>query len=185
MAQRGQSNRRGNTRGASRQAEAEQAGGALRWYTAGLLTGLMVAFLLYVVTLPPETPEGDDGPVTTQIKTQTQPPELEYEFYELLPNQEITVDVDPADIPRPRSDSSAKQYLLQAGSFRQQADADRRRAELLLLGLEPRIESTQGDTGRWLRVVIGPFENRSAMARARSLTAQQDIDTLLIQRKRD
>jgi hypothetical protein len=31
-------------------------------------------------------------------------------------------------------------------------------------------------------VVIGPFESRSAMARARSLTAQQDIDTLLVQR---
>ncbi|MCH1459660.1 MAG: hypothetical protein L7U64_05660 [Luminiphilus sp.] len=29
---------------------------------------------------------------------------------------------------------------------------------------------------------MGPFESRSAMAKARSLTAQSDVDTLLLKR---
>ena len=71
---------------------------------------------------------------------------------------------------------------LQAGSFRQREDADRRRAELLLLGLEPRVEESKGDNGRWFRVYLGPFESRSKMSKARSLTAAQNIDTLVLKR---
>lgn len=169
---------RKSSRGASRQNTSTQSHGGLRWYMAGVASGLFLAFMLYLVTLPPE---GGSGPELAAIP-RTNTPEPEYEFFEVLPNQEITVDVDPADIPKPRSAGTGKQYLLQAGSFRQAADADRRRGELLLLGLNPSVEDTRGDTGRWFRVVLGPFESRSAMAKARSLTAQQDIDTLLIQR---
>ena len=78
--------------------------------------------------------------------------------------------------------ASGEVYLLQAGSFRQLEDADRRRAELLLLGLQPEIEETSGDNGRWFRVYLGPFDSRSTMSRARSLTAGQDIDTLVLKR---
>jgi cell division protein FtsN len=136
--------------------------------------------MLYLVTLPPEA--GSEAKPKLAANPVARSAEPEYEFFEVLPNQEMTVEVDPADIPKPRSAASAKQYLLQAGSFRQAGDADRRRGELILLGLNPRVEDTQGDTGRWFRVVLGPFDSRSAMAKARSLTAQQDIDTLLIQR---
>jgi cell division protein FtsN len=78
--------------------------------------------------------------------------------------------------------SEYTQYVLQAGSFRAIADADRRRGELALLGLESSIEQMNTDTGSWHRVYIGPFDSRSAMAKARALTAQSDIDTLLLKR---
>lgn len=167
-------------RGASRQNTATSGGNGMQWYGAGVVSGLFLAFMLYIVTLPPE----GEAEASAQGAVRAAAVEPEYEFFEVLPNQEITVDVDPADIPKPRSAGTGKQYVLQAGSFRQAADADRRRGELLLLGLEPRVEDTQGDTGRWFRVVLGPFDSRSAMAKARSMTAQQDIDTLLIQRNR-
>ena len=61
--------------------------------------------------------------------------------------------------------------------------ADRRRGELALLGLEATVEPGDGDNGRWYRVYLGPFESRSEMARARSLTAQADMDTLLLKRE--
>ena len=173
---------RKSSRGASRQNTPSQSGSGLRWYGAGVASGLFLAFMLYLVTLPPEGGSEPGPQVAKGPSVITAEPE--YEFFEVLPNQEMTVDVDPADIPKPRSAGTGKQYLLQAGSFRQAADADRRRGELLLLGLAPRVEDTQGDTGRWFRVVLGPFDSRSAMAKARSMTAQQDIDTLLIQRNR-
>ncbi len=172
--------RRRQTRGASRQRDSQDSAAALRWYGAGVASGLFLAFLVYLITLPPDASTPEQVPAPGRVAAVPAP---EYEFYDVLPSQEITVDVDPAELPDSRSASPAKQYLLQAGSFREAADADRRRAELLLLGLEPRVEETRGDTGRWYRVVIGHFESRSAMAQARSLTAQQDIDTLLIQRK--
>ena len=89
----------------------------------------------------------------------------------------------PASQLRPAGNASNAKYLLQVGSFRQHADADRRRGELALLGLEATVEPGDGDNGRWYRVYLGPFESRSEMARARSLTAQADMDTLLLKRE--
>ena len=117
------------------------------------------------------------------------PPALEvtvgprFDFYTVLPNQELDLnpDIEPADLQS--GNASSVQYLLQVGSFRQHADADRRRGELALLGLEASVEPGNEDNGRWYRVYLGPFENRSEMERARSLTAQADMDTLLLKRE--
>ncbi len=51
-----------------------------------------------------------------------------------------------------------------------------------MLGLEPSVEESNSDNGRWFRVYLGPFNSHSQMTRARSLTAAQDIDTLLLKR---
>lgn len=106
-----------------------------------------------------------------------------FDFYQVLPNQELDLspEIEPADL-RAASQSNTE-YLLQVGSFRQESDADRRRGELALLGLEASIEAGDGDNGRWYRVYLGPFTNRSEMARARTLTAQADMDTLLLKRQ--
>jgi cell division septation protein DedD len=160
------------------------AGPAWRAYFAGVLTGGVLSFLVYLTTLPPE----HAGPAETAApEVAATPPKPRFDFYKLLPEQTIEVDVDvdaaPAEVAQPRAATAPGElYLLQAGSFRQREDADRRRAELLLLGLEPRVEETTGDNGRWFRVYLGPFEARSQVARARSLTAAQDIDTLLLKR---
>ena len=176
-------NRAAGARGAT-------AGSSWRAYFAGVLTGGVLSFLLYLTTLPPG--EGGSGGATASDpagapQAAATPPKPRFDFYKLLPEQTIEVDVDvdaaPAEVAQPRTESAPGElYLLQAGSFRQREDADRRRAELLLLGLEPRVEETTGDNGRWFRVYLGPFEARSEVARARSLTAAQDIDTLLLKR---
>lgn len=168
--------------GASRQrpkatAKSTDSAAILRWYSLGLLSGLFVAFVIYLATLPPENPQAEEPVVAGSER-----PEPVFDFYEVLPERRIELDLDPAELPRRQAETSDRLLLLQAGSFRDAGDADRRRAQLLLLGLEPTIEESNGDNGRWFRVFIGPFESRSAMAKARSLTAQQDIDTLMVQR---
>ena len=159
-----------------------RSGGAWRWYGAGVLTGIFLSFLLYLGTLP--TPGDGERAHQGEAEAVTAPPKPRFDFYTLLPEQSIDVDVAPAEVAKPRNTATASTevYLLQAGSFRQQEDADRRRAELLLLGLEPKVEDTSGDNGRWFRVYLGPFESRSSMAKARSLTAALDIDTLVLKR---
>jgi len=158
-------------------------GHGMRWYLAGVLTGIFLSFLLYLGTLPPTTAPVT-GPAAGQPETAEQvPPKPRFDFYTMLPEQTIEEDVVAAEPIQPAAATApAAYYMLQAGSFRQREDADRRRAELLLLGLEPRIEESNSDNGRWFRVYLGPFDSRGKMARARSLTAAQNIDTLVLKR---
>lgn len=149
-------------------------------FAVGLITGVIASIIFIPASESPVlaneslttiTPAGqiDEGP--------------RFDFYTVLPNQELDLNpnIEPADL-QSRNEGDA-QYLLQVGSFRQQADADRRRGELALLGLEATVEASDSDSGRWYRVYLGPFESRSDMARARALTAQADMDTLLLKRE--
>jgi len=154
----------------------------VKWYGAGVLSGVFLSFMIYLGTLPADGPAGS---VTAVADAQPESaPKPRYDFYTLLPEQTIDVDVDPAEVTAPAESPQASRevYVLQAGSFRQREDADRRRAELILLGLQPDIQETSGDNGRWFRVYLGPFGSRTEMSRARSLTAGQDIDTLVLKR---
>ena len=145
-----------------------------------------MCFFLYLITLPADPDASQEVPVAnaTAVPAKEDPPKPRFDFYTLLPEQTIDVEVDPGEIAKSRTSKKTELYLLQAGSFKQAEDADRRRAELILLGLEPKIEETNGGNGHWFRVYVGPFETRSSMQNARSLTANQDIDTLLLKRDR-
>ena len=159
-------------------------GRALKWYGSGVVSGVFACLVGYLVMLPGES-EPETVAETPEPAAESAPP-VEFSFYTLLPEQTIDVEVDPAEVTAPRTGSAASPevYILQEGSFRQREDADRRRAELLLLGLQPSVEESNGDNGRWFRVYLGPFDSRSSMSKARSLTASGDIDTLLLKRNR-
>ena len=159
--------------------DAGASGGGWRWFLAGLLCGLFLSFLLYLRTLP--STDGTEPVAAKPEPTAPEPPKPRYDFYTILPEQNIDAGIEPAQVTEPVA-AGAEVFLLQAGSFRQREDADRRRAELLLLGLEPRVEETTSDNGRWFRVYLGPFNSHAAMSKARGLTAAQDIDTLLLRR---
>lgn len=160
-----------------------QGSSGWRWYSAGVLTGVFLSFLLYLGTLPP-TDIQDSGANPEQASTEPEaPPKPRFDFYTMLSEQSQDEDTPRAESARPTANAAPSEYyLLQAGSFRQREDADRRRAELLLLGLEPSIEESKGENGRWFRVYLGPFQNHSSMSKARSLAAGQNIDTLLLKR---
>jgi cell division protein FtsN len=155
-------------------------------YIAGLLSGVFLSFLLYLGTLPPAIDSATQTTAQNQSPAKSEPPKPRFDFYTLLPEQSVERMAAPADASAPQGAKNTKNaefYLLQAGSFKQREDADRRRAELLLLGLEPSIEETNGDNGRWYRVYLGPFQSRSKLKKAQSLTATQNIDTLLLKRR--
>lgn len=174
----------GRKRKASRK-PVREAPSVWRWFGAGVITGVLASLFVYLGMLPADSegPNGAPRAAATSAPAE-EPPKPRFDFYTLLPEQTIEVEVDPGEIAKNRTSPSMELYLLQAGSFRQRKDADRRRAELILLGLEPKIEDTSGDNGRWFRVYVGPFESRSRLAKARSLTAAQNIDTLLLKRGR-
>lgn len=169
--------------------EAQPRGKGFRLYMAGVLSGVFLSFIVYLGTLPKPTQPGQETAAAAQAEVEAEVPKPRFDFYTLLPEQTMEIEeevetVEPAaDVSKPRPAAAAPEpYFLQAGSFRQREDAERRRAELLLLGLNPNIEDSTVDSGRWFRVSLGPFETHDAVSRARSLLANQDIDSVLLKR---
>jgi len=151
-------------------------------FGVGVVTGTLLT-LATVLYLNREKSVAD-APSNPVVEAEVPVASPRFDFYTVLPNEELDLaaDVEPASVSI--ANTQADLYVLQAGSFRSEKDADRRRGELVLLGLEANVDATDGENGRWFRVYIGPFESRSAMAKARSLTAQQSIDTLVLRRPR-
>lgn len=143
------------------------AGGATVWYAT-------------------QTTEADPAESSPAIATPGESPRItkpQFNFYTVLPNQDLNLAGDIEGSKVDLGSMPATLYILQAGSFRRAEDADRRKGELALLGLDATIEQAPGQNGLWYRVYLGPFDSKSAMARARSLTAEQAIDTLLMTRE--
>ncbi|WP_370280543.1 SPOR domain-containing protein [Pontibacterium sp.] len=112
---------------------------------------------------------------------QTAKDEKRFEFYEMLPKSEVTTSDPTVYKSTPKTAVAQQQYLLQAGSFRSAQDADRMRAQLILLGLpNVRSEKTTSGNGIWYRVRTGPFKNRTELSAATNKLAKQNIFPLKI-----
>jgi cell division septation protein DedD len=170
---------------ASRHAPNASTGKTWLGFAAGTAFGVFLSFLTWLTTLDPGVP--DTGPTLnpTQPRAQSgeQPSaEPHFEFYTMA-EKNMEFPKETAEFGESVA-SDIGEYLLQAGSFRRGEDADRRRAELILLGLVAAVKETHGDNGRWFRVQVGPFETHSKLQQARALLADQQIDTLLLKRSR-
>ena len=180
------------------------------WLVTGVAAGFFVAFLFRD---SPDRPvvEGEAGqPELVQKNTHPTPV---FDFYTLLPESEVvvgdrekplvvaekpqkkdttaydkvaSVDKKETDVTESKDNSKKMSalYLLQAGSFRSLKDADRLRAQLLLWGLNPRVERVSvGEGEYWHRVQVGPFSNKQALDSARQTLADNKVDTLLLKMK--
>ena len=106
-----------------------------------------------------------------------------YDFYEMLPNFEVVVpekdrevkrDVPAAKIERPGV------YVLQAGSYRNQADAERVSAQLRLQGIDAKVQRVAVDNDVWHRVRVGPISDLSELNKVRKQLQAADVDGLVI-----
>ncbi|MHB0766431.1 SPOR domain-containing protein [Stutzerimonas sp. NM35] len=75
------------------------------------------------------------------------------------------------------------QFFLQAGSFRQQAEADRVRAQIILLGQDVRVESVRVRDEPWFRVLVGPYNSREQLNAAQKTLAASGYKNLLLQQR--
>ncbi|WP_119393698.1 SPOR domain-containing protein [Salinibius halmophilus] len=134
----------------------------------------------------PEVKEADitavQAPVEKLSEEQKQERDIELSFYQVLKDEEV--DVNKIQVTNTTSATEAKpadtrKWLVQAGSFRNQADADRMRAELLLNGLtETTVDAINTDNGEWFRVVVGPLDNRSRANSVKDRLVELDIQPL-------
>ena len=105
-----------------------------------------------------------------------------YEFWETLPTNDVAVNTDPYEMSATKS-AVAKEYLLQAGSFRKQDEADALRAELILAGFAATTsEVTLVGEDRWFRVLVGPYTSRRETRKAMSALRTKKISALVLER---
>ena len=164
------------------------------WMLFGLSIGLAVAGAIFVkyrelvnplpqVTAVPASMASGLDDRQPAAPAPAPPPERRFDFYDMLPNFEVIIpeqepDVSPETETQPLLEPGI--YVLQAGSFLEYADADRRRAELGLLGIESRIQRVTIDDRSYHRVRIGPSSDLDELNRYRSLLRQAKIDALRI-----
>ncbi|HEX7029324.1 MAG TPA: SPOR domain-containing protein [Gammaproteobacteria bacterium] len=153
---------------------------------AGFAAGFGTAVLLQI-GVPEEhakpvevaAPQPDRTPVQAAKDDEPQ-----FDFYKMLPNFEVVIPEQDKDVRRSDEVSEVEQpgtYVLQAGSFRNAADADRLRAKLALIGLESDIQTVTIDHDQvWHRVRIGPFTDLDRLNAARDRLGENEIQALVI-----
>jgi len=128
---------------------------------------------------------GGGGPSGPNVAAEADPAKEKevrrFTFYDILPNFEM---VTPDEEPASSTDSAPQAvvepgvYVLQAGSFSTHADADRRRAELALHGIESHIQRVKVNDRNYHRVLIGPTDDLDELNMLRSRLRAAQIDVL-------
>ena len=122
----------------------------------------------------------DSGGATAEQVTRA---ETQFEFYDELPRDRVATDPEAYGRITPTDAPGSIEYLVQAGSFEQAADADRLRASLLLLGLDASTRTVTLERGAtWHRVLVGPFDSERDTRRVMTRLREQRIEPLLLKR---
>lgn len=166
------------------------------WMMFGLAIGLSVAFAVYVNDREPETittakavPASLQSTIDNNNERTAADPEIvesledRFDFYKMLPAFEMVIseeapvvdeDVEPQAIDEPGI------YMLQAGSFSTHNDADRRRAQLALHGIESRVQRARVNDRDYFRVYVGPIDDLDELNITRSRLRAAKIDVMRI-----
>jgi len=179
----------------SRRAKKKQEYPGWLWMMFGLSLGLSVAFAVYVKDRQPTPPAAEAGQPTASPQSALDdngesvadqpeaPAEERFSFYRMLPNFEVIIPEQEPDVAadiEPQAVIDPGLYVLQAGSFSTYADADRRRAELALHGIESQIQRVTIDDRTYHRVRIGPTNDLDRLNLLRSRLRAAQIDVLRI-----
>jgi cell division protein FtsN len=121
--------------------------------------------------------EADAGPASNEGGER-------YDFYEMLPNFEVVVPEKDRDVKRDVPGAAKIErpgvYVLQAGSYRNQADAERIATQLKLQGIDAKVQRVAVDNDVWHRVRVGPISDLGALNKLRKQLQAADVDGLVI-----
>jgi cell division protein FtsN len=168
-------------------------------FVVGLALGLVVAVGVYLFDRRPAARLAQEGPPMTRDEapaptgkpapaSASQDAETQFEFYEMLPKFEVVIPEEQEGAAAPAAGAGAVTgpvdkpgaYILQAGSFRNHADADRVRALIAMQGVESKIQKVTIDRDTWHRVRVGPITNLKQLEETRSKLRNARIDALVI-----
>jgi cell division protein FtsN len=165
---------------------------AFATFIVGLAFGLSVALAVYLYDRRPSAiKSGSAAPIAKEEAASpkekpapaSQQEGTQFDFYDMLPKYEVVIPEQDGKIT-PSTEGGPVQkpgaYILQAGSFRNQADADRVRALIAMQGVESKIQKVTVDKDTWHRVRVGPITNLQKLEDTRSKLRSAGVDALVI-----
>lgn len=148
------------------------------WIRTIITLLLVVGFAVFLWFIQDEKKEEVQQQTKAPVKEEEalpDPPEEKWEFMKILPDLNNTVEVD-----LPEEQQSDKEYVMQCGSFRKQAQAEEMRAKIAFQGLESKVKTSNGKNGVWHRVVLGPYTSKRDAERERHKLQRIGITTCRI-----
>jgi cell division protein FtsN len=153
---------------------------ALPWVRIVVTLVLVVGFIGFLWTIKDKGPTSsmEDAAKTAESKAQEEDalPEMtkeEWEFIKTLP--EYSVEVEARE-----QEARERPYLMQCGSFRRENQAQEMKAKIAFLGLIAQVKPSDGNSGRWHRVILGPYTSKRQAERDRHAIRQSGIRTCRI-----
>ncbi|MGY6517992.1 MAG: SPOR domain-containing protein [Lysobacteraceae bacterium] len=178
------------------------------WLLAGVALGLVIAAVFMLRQGGDTAPGPRPNPAATAPAPRAEEPVAQepaaprrprYDFYTVLPERESVVpdaelsaraqaeqqqapppDQAPGAPAAPPPATAGERYVLQAGAFRSNSDAEALRARIALSGLVARVESARIDNDTVYRVRLGPYTSASQIAGAREQLAANGIESVAI-----
>ncbi|MFN0001600.1 MAG: SPOR domain-containing protein [Pseudohongiellaceae bacterium] len=164
------------------------------WFFSGLFVGVILSIITYLGLLMVEKKNIEQAAIATVSEDVSEPPNFALTFYDNLANAEIDVNVPTQTSLQPEtarsnvtqsipesSTTKTVNYLLQVGSFQNRVDAENRRAEIMLEGMDVAIMPGVVSGRNLFRVQAGPFVGRQDAEVARDILSAKNIDSIVLQ----
>jgi len=165
-------------------------------FITGLSLGLFIAVIVYFYEHNATIENHNSLLVSEATKKEVsehqdesiaQLPEPQFDFYQILPNKEVSIsewESVEEDIVAAPKEQQPVMFVLQVGSFKQYQSADEIKAKLALMGVTADIQRVviNGQDIRH-RVRIGPYKNTKKLQQARDRLLANDLDFMLLKLK--
>ena len=166
------------------------------WMLSGLSLGLIIAAAIYInnrheidevsAYMPNQMPiesrlePAPETPVAPEVVVIEHPADG-FTFYEILPkeNPQIESEISPISVVNQTNMEANNLYILQVGSFKVSADAERMRTNLALLNIESNIQKVTIESNNYHRVIIGPIGEISELNSIREQLSDANIDVYM------
>lgn len=126
-------------------------------------------------------PLGDQpaAPTTAALNSGAKTPTAVAPVLENPKDKANTTTATPAATPAAASEEK-NIYFLQAGAFREMADADAAKGRLALLGVAAAVSERRAETGTLYRVRVGPFKDTDTMLKMRTRLSDNGVDAAVV-----
>jgi cell division protein FtsN len=159
-----------------------------RDFLVGLAVGLSVAVVVYLSDVRQQAPAEEVQPqpraqARAAVEPEPEQPAAQYDFYDMLPKFEVVVPEQERDVSTDTPAAPVVRpgvYVLQAGSYRSQPDAERVRAQLAKQGIEATVQRVAVDADVWHRVRIGPISDLARLNATREALRRADVDAIVV-----
>ncbi len=183
------------TKNAKRNPRASTRRAQSSWHTPSFMVGVLFAaagFTL-VTQAPDYFSEGIAKlPDPSAVLEGDESEQLDFKFIDLLEGSEVPAHPekygpalppasDPSEGAAPPANEGQSIYI-QAASFRDLADAENLRAQLILQGLAAATARVDLNSGAWYRVTVGPIESATEAKSVMNNLREQKLDAIWIKR---